>query len=388
MTPKRFHQLLVSASPGDAVTNEALALRPALRSLGGESEIFARYYDPCLAGDVLPLDAYARRSPSRTASDDVLVVHASIGEPAVAAFLAERPERLVLVYHNISPAEPFRPYDAGFAALLELGREELAALGPRVALALADSAYNAADLASLGYSDVRVSPLVVDPAALTRVEPDPSTTHHLAERIEGPVLLYVGQLLPHKRPDLLVQAFHVLSTYVDPEANLILVGPARLPRYRRAVQHLVHELSLPRAWVAGPVSDAALAAFYRRADAFVTASEHEGFCVPVLEAMAFGVPALARGYGAIPETAGDAALVLPPDTAPGGAGDPASARRPGLGPRPGGWNGALLLGEAMAMVLDDAELRSTLVARGTARLERFDPARSTATFLGHLAGMA
>lgn len=364
MTALRFHQLLVSASPGDAVTNEALALRPALRSLG-ESDIFARYHDPSLAGEVLALDEYARRAPAGTgrASDDVLVVHASIGEPAVADFLAQRRERLVLVYHNISPPGPFRAYDPGFAALLERGRREVAELRPRVALALADSAYNAADLASMGYADVRVSPLVVDAAALTRLDPDPATAHHLENEVGGPVLLFVGQLLPHKRPDLLVQALHVLATYIEPDAQLIMVGAARLPRFHRALQHLVQELSLPGAWVAGPVSDAALAAFYRRADAFVTASEHEGFCVPMLEAMAFGLPVVARSYGAVAETAGDAAVLLPPE------------------------EGATMLAEAMALALDDADLRAGLAARGAARLDLFHPDASAATFLGHLAGM-
>ncbi|HVM05961.1 MAG TPA: glycosyltransferase [Acidimicrobiales bacterium] len=361
---RRVHQVVVSASAGDAVTNEALAMRSALRTLGavGECEIFARYHEPALAGEVVPLDEYARRSPpTAAAGEDVLVVHASIGEPAVAEFLAGRPERIVVVYHNISPSESFRPYDPAFADLLDGGRRELAELRPRVAMALADSAFNAADLESMGYHDVRVSPLVVDAAALTRIEPDPGTAHHLAEVVEGPVLLHVGQLLPHKRPDLLVQAYHVLTTYLEPEVRLVLVGPGRLPRYRAAVQHYVHELSLPGAWLAGPVSDAALAAFYRRADVFVTASGHEGFCVPVLEAMAFGVPVVARACGAIPETAGDAALLLPPGDDP------------------------VLLAEALATLLDDADLRASLAARGRERLDDFDPARSAAVFLGHVA---
>ena len=365
MTARRFHQILVSASPGDAVTDEALALRPVLRRLG-ESEIFARYYDPSLAGNVLGLDQYERRAPaaSPSAADDILVVHGSIGEPDVAAFLAGRPERVVLRYHNISPAEPFRPYAPAFAELLAGGRRELVDLQPRVTVALADSTFNAEDLRAMGYDDVRVSPLVVDAGALCSVEPDPGTAHHLATEVEGPVVLFVGQLLPHKRPDLLVQAYHVLVTYLDPDAQLILVGPARLPRYRKAVQDLVHELSLPGAWVAGPVSRAALAAFYRRADAFVTASEHEGFCVPVLEAMAFGVPVAARAAGAVPETAGGAALVLPLDCGP------------------------TLLAEAMATLLHDHEVTAGLVERGGGRLANFDPVRSAETFIGYLAEVA
>lgn len=365
MTPRRFHQILVSASPGDAVTNEALALRPTLRWLG-ESEIFALYYDPSLAGDVQPLDDYERSAPASRAgaSEDVLIVHGSIGEPAVAAFLAERPERIVLRYHNISPAEPFRRYDPAFASLLDEGRREVEALRPRVALALADSTFNATDLEAMGYQGVRVSPLVVDPGALHEVAPDPATVHHLATEVDGPVLLFVGQLLPHKRPDFLVQAFHILVTYIEPDARLILVGPARLPRYQAAVQHLVHELSLPGAWVAGSVSRESLAAFYRRADAFVTASEHEGFCVPVLEAMAFDLPVLARDAGAIGETVGDAALLLPLEAGP------------------------TLLAEAMAQLLADDGLRAGLVERGRRRLEHFEPEFSADTFLGHLAEIA
>lgn len=365
MTARRFHQVLVSASPGDAVTDEALALRPVLRRLG-ESEIFARYYDPSLAGDLVALDQYERRAPASgpAAGDDVLVVHGSIGEPDVAAFLAGRPERLVLRYHNISPAGPFRPYDPAFADLLDGGRRELADLRPRVTLALADSTFNAEDLAAMGYPDVRVSPLVVDAGALGSVVPDPGTANHLATEVEGPVVLFVGQLLPHKRPDLLVQAYHLLVTYLEPDARLILVGPARLPRYRKAVQDLVHELSLSGAWVAGAVSRPALAAFYRRAGAFVTASEHEGFCVPVLEAMAFGVPVGARAAGAVPETAAGAALVLPLD------------------------GGPALLAEAMAALLGDGHLRSTLADRGRARVAHFDPALSAETFLAHLAEVA
>lgn len=365
---RRVHQVVVSASAGDAITNEALAIRSALRGAGwvDESEIVARYHEPALAGEVLTLREHARRSPRSApgAGDDVLVVHASIGDRDVAGFLEGRPERIVLVYHNISPAESFRPYDPGFADLLDGGRRELADLRPRVAMALADSAFNAADLESIGYTDVRVSPLVVDPATLTAVEPDPATVHHLDTVLEGPVLLYVGQVLPHKRPDLLVQAYHLLTTHLEPDARLVLVGPGRLPRYRAAVQHYVHELSLPGAWVAGAVSDAALAAFYRRADAFVTASGHEGFCVPVLEAMSFDVPVVARSCGAVPETAGDAALLLP-------SGD-----------------GPELLAEAMATVLSDAALRASLVERGRARLAAFDPARSAEVLLGHLAELA
>ena len=352
----------MSASPGDAVTTAALELQAALARLG-RSEIFARYHDPALAGRVLPLDRFppAGANGSRT---DLLVFHASIGDADVAAFLDGRPERLAIVYHNISPASAFRPFDPAFADLLDAGRRQLAGLRDRTVLALADSAFNAVELETLGFGDVRVTPLVVDVEALRQVQPDPATEHHLNEQVDGPVLVFVGQLLPHKRPDLLLQAFHVVSTYLLPDAHLILVGPARLEGYRRAIQHYVRELSLGNAWVTGFVPREALAAFYRRADAFVTASEHEGFCVPLLEAMAFDLPVLARRRAAIPETLGDAGILLPAEDDP------------------------LLLAEAMTAVLTDEPLRSELVDRGRRRLGHFDPEKAVATIVGHLLDVA
>lgn len=357
-----MHQVLVSASPGDAVTTSALELQ-SLLSLVGPSRIYARYYAPELAGRVLPISEYRQRPDQDR--DDLLVFHASIGDDDVAAFMAERTERLVVVYHNISPAEPFRPFDPGFADLLDSGRAQLAALRDRTTLALADSEFNARELEALGFADVRVSPLVVDLAALLATEPDPATEHHLTNVIEGPVFVYVGQLLPHKRPDLLLQAFYVLTTFLLPEAKVILVGPSRLKRYQQIVQHFVRELGLaPSAWLTGYVTTGQLAAFYRRADVFVTASEHEGFCVPLLEAMAFDLPVVARSRAAVPETLGDAGLLLPPEDDP------------------------VLMAEAMAAVATDGALARELTGRGRRRLDRFDPERAGAAMLGHVLSVA
>ncbi len=225
----------MTAVPGDAITNAALELRPLLQKIG-PSEIFAHHVHPG-AGPTRPADLskyYRGRYLAWPApQDDLLLYHASIGDPEVHGFVAERPERLVLVYHNISPAEPFAPYDPAFAGLLEGGRHDLAMLRDRVILALCDSAFNAAELVALGYPDVRVTPLIVDPDTLLGVEPDWGTAHHLATRVEGPLAVFVGQILPHKRPELLVQALHALRTYLEPEAQLVLVGRHRLRSLRR-----------------------------------------------------------------------------------------------------------------------------------------------------------
>jgi glycosyltransferase involved in cell wall biosynthesis len=355
----RIHQVLVSASPGDAITNSAFELRNLLRNVA-ESEVFARNIHPGIADEVIDLSKYFLMSSSRP-RDDLLLYHASIGDPEVHGFVMDRPERLVLVYHNISPAEAFIPYEPGFAGLLEAGRHDLTLLKDRVTMALCDSAYNAAELVDLGYADVRVSPLIIDPASLHGVERDEGTTHHLTEIVKGPTALFVGQILPHKRPELLVQMFHALVTYLVPEANLILVGSPRLPRYATAVQQQIVELGLHKAWITGAVPPETLRSFYERADVFVTASDHEGFCVPLLEAMTFELPIVARGTSAVPETLGGAGLVLDPD------------------------DGPLVMAEACATLMTDSDERQRLVAMGLERLLDFDPDDARRQVLEHLA---
>ena len=350
------HQVLVGASPGDAVTDAAFDLRELLRRIG-PSEIFAQYIEPELVGDVLPVRELAGR---RADPGDALVYHASIGEPDVAALLLERPEPLVMVFHNMTPAAYFAAVDPHLAARLAGGRLELAALASRVDLALAVSQFNAADLAGLGYGGVEVWPLPLDPAAWLAVQPDTATAERLAAEPDRPLVLFVGQLLPHKRPDLLLSAFCVLQTYLVPEARLAVVGWARNARYEAAIRALAREQNLDVVF-AGRVNDAELAAWYRAATAFVTLSEHEGVGIPLLEAMAHGVPVVTRAWAAIPETVAGAGLLLPAEAGP------------------------LLVGEALACVISDEGWRKQLVDAGRERVAALDPEASRAAFLRHLA---
>jgi glycosyltransferase involved in cell wall biosynthesis len=358
----QINQLIVSAAPGDAVTTAALEIRKLLRQIG-PSEIYARYADPRIRSEVLLLRDYDRRPDARPAVD-LLLFHASIGEPDVFAFLQRRPERIVLQYHNISPAGPFFDYDPGFAALLDAGRGELAELRSRVSLALADSEFNAAELRDLGYGDVRVSPLIVDYDQLRNAPPAPNFVEHLDRLPPGPMFMFVGQLLPHKRPDLLLAAFHILTTYLLPESHLVLVGTGRLEGYRRSLLAFSRELNLTRLWFTGSITNPELATLFRRADAFVTASEHEGFCVPLVEAMSFDVPIVARACAAIPETVGDAGILLPPEDDP------------------------MLMAEAMMAIVEDRSLRATLINRSRRRLRAYAPEVARTTLLENLISVA
>lgn len=353
-----IHQIVVAASPGDAVTNAALDFQALLQRVG-PSGLFARYIDPQLEGQVFPLSVYEACAHP----EDLLIYHVSIGEPEVVQFLLGRPERLVLVYHNITPARYFATLDPAFAGLLACGRQELELLRDRAELALAVSEYNARELEVLGFEDVRVSPLPIDPRALQYLRPDSSTMAAL-ESLEGPIILFVGQLLPHKRPDLLLEAYHVLTTYLIPDAHLVLVGAGRNAPYQQALATLAQEMNLNRARIPGWLTPAQLSAYYRRADLFATMSEHEGVCVPLLEAMAFDLPVVARDYGAIPETMRSAGLLLPAEEDP------------------------ILVAEALAEVLTQKSVRDELIRRGRARVDDFSAEDAHRRFLGHLASVA
>lgn len=350
----RIHQLLAAAAPGDAVTTTALMHQRLLRRLGS-SEVYATYVDPALSGRVHPLTPAALPSAG---TDDVLLVHVSIGAPELLSVLEGRPERVGLVYHNLSPAPSFAPFDPGLAELLVLGRRELPVLVERCDFALACSRFNASELEALGLRRIEVVPPFTDLDALLAAGREGAAYQEHGElaapgwrkparpATEGPLVLQVAQVAPHKRQHSLVNAFHVLCTYLAPGAGLVLVGPTHTPRYARAVRRHIDRLSLLGATMTGRVGLGDLAAAYRRADVFVTLSEHEGFCVPLLEAMAFGVPVVAARAAAIPETAGDAALLLD-ETAPE------------------------LVAEGVLAVVEDGRLRDQLLARGRVRVEQY-----------------
>jgi glycosyltransferase involved in cell wall biosynthesis len=350
-----IHQILAGATPGDAITTAALEYRDVLRRVG-PSEVFARHIAPGVAGEVKQLSECGADG-----SSGLLVYHASIGEPAVSAFLLSRTEPIVLVYHNITPARYFEDLDPRFAELLALGRLELEQLRSRVVMSIAASHYNAAELESIGYRDVRVIPPVVNPYRLAHTLPDAGTLSYLDREFHEPFLLFVGQLLPHKRPDLLVKSMHVASTYLGVQARLLLVGTTRFAPYADAIASQVRELNLDQVHIVGAVSDERLAAMFRRAIAFVTVSEHEGFCVPLLEALALDVPVLARACAAIPETLGGAGLLLPELVNPE------------------------LVAEAIDRIVRDDALRADLVQRGRRRIDELTQVDASVAMLQAIA---
>ncbi|MHB8440211.1 MAG: glycosyltransferase family 4 protein [Acidimicrobiales bacterium] len=355
-----LHQLVSSVAPGDATTTHTFLVRDALRAAGFESEIFVLAAHRRLEGEV---QMYHRLlGPSR--SDGHLLYQFSAWSP-LADWLFGRQEQLALNYHNITPASFYRGWDLGMVRALDDGRVQLEQLARRRPAGIAVSRYNAEDLRASGLLDVSVVPVLMDLDVTAHGEPDPDTAAQLAARrdISGdaPVWLFVGALAPHKAQHELVQSLAVYRRAFGAEARLHLVGKPASPPYAAALVAYVHELGLDdHVVITGEVTDAQRAAYEADADVFVCLSRHEGFCVPVVEAMARATPVIARSAGAVAETVGSGALVV---DAGAGASDTAGAL----------WR-----------VAHDAPLRGALAQAGLARAAEFSLARTSAAMVACL----
>jgi glycosyltransferase involved in cell wall biosynthesis len=337
------HQFVPTLAPRDAVGSHYLAVQAALRDAGYNSDIYAYEAKEEYAKHGRDFRSFAG---ARRGEPTWLMYHSSVGSP-VADFVAARDEPLIVDYHNITPASFFARWEPAVAGTLMKGRRQLADLESRASLGLADSAFNASELASLGYAPTAVVPILLDIAELEKTSPDPAV-----RRLGATTWLFVGRLAPNKAQHDIVKAFALYRRCYEPDARLRLVGASSSHSYETSLHEFVGALGLADAIdITGGVSHAQLMGFYETSDVFVVLSEHEGFCVPLLEAMYHRMPIVAYAATAVPETLGDAGLVLTVK-------DPAT------------------VAEAVHRVVDDEALRTQLVDAGARRLPEFDVARS------------
>jgi glycosyltransferase involved in cell wall biosynthesis len=300
------NQWVPAAHRGDAIGDSARRVRDLLRTLGHRSELYALTIDDDLVDDVRPFDdAGARRG-------DLTIFHYALPSPMTSAF-ASLPRGRIVQYHNVTPAAFFAPYDPGLFRLAALGRQELATLVGSVELALGDSEYNRQELESLGFSPTGVFPIAVDTARITRPVERPALDAILDDGLVN--FLFVGRIAPNKKIEDHIRLAECYKRYVDAYYRFIFVGRHDVvPRYYAMIRALMTEYRMldDRFLFTGAVSDAELAVYYRHAAVYISMSEHEGFCVPLLEAMAADVPVLAYAAGAVPDTLGGAGVQFAP----------------------------------------------------------------------------
>lgn len=337
------HQFTPVLEPG-AVGSHTLEIRSTLQAAGWESEIFSARATPGF-GTYVPFTEYGASVAADP--DDVLLYHVAIGSE-VGDFVADRRERVAVDHHNITPVEYYERWTPEVGPGIRWGRRQLAALAPRSTFGLADSAFNRSELTAAGCRRSAVVPILVDLDGFDR-ECDPARLAALerAKDDGGIDLLFVGRIAPNKCQHDLVKMLAIYRRHFDPRARLHLVGGISSPEYVEALRAFADALGISGAVnIPGGVSSAELRAHYRAADVFASASEHEGFCVPLLEAWHHDLPVVARSTTAVPETVRDAGVLLPDRSAE-------------------------LFATAVARVTADSDLREGLVAAGRRRLEDF-----------------
>ena len=300
-----IHQFVAGFGPGDAISNEALVFRQFFRAQGHASDIFTeqRRVLPELHHEIRDL---AQASPSLQPGD-IALLHLSTGSVVNDAFGA-LPCKKALLYHNITPPDYFRGLQEEIAQHLDRGREQARRLAGQASVVMADSRFNAAELESWGFRDVKVLPVWID---LDKMAAPPSRAV-LKRYDDGLVnVLFVGRCAPNKRIEDLLSAFHYFQKYVEPNSRLIHVGSFDgTERYHALLQSQSHRLRLRNVCFAGSVSQNHLNAYYQTARLFLCMSEHEGFCIPLLESMNAGIPVLAYAAGAVPETLDGAGVLF------------------------------------------------------------------------------
>jgi L-malate glycosyltransferase len=298
-----IHHFVPVLHRGDAVGRHTLRLREVTRAHGFASEIFVDTVDDDTAGETVPVLSY----PETAQPGDVLVYQFATAS-AMAPWLAGRSETLVVNYHNVTPPELMAPWDNHLALGQLRAQGDVRLLAPRTALAVADSRYNEAHLIAAGFTRTAVvSPsAALDSAGATSVPPPAGSAPHRGAR-----WLAIGRVSPNKGLESTIAALAVARAHGDPDATLRLIGKPATDSYVAALQRYAAELGLGAAvQFVGHASDATVAAAYAGADVLVVTSEHEGFCVPVVEAMAAGLPVVAFRQGAVPEVLGGAGVLV------------------------------------------------------------------------------
>lgn len=345
----RVVQLLPTLSFGDAIGNDTIALKGVISEMGYSTDIYAENIDKRLPEGIAKKADKLRDLKK----DDVLIYHKSTGTDLT--FKIENYKcRRIMVYHNITPPDFFRPYSTAATQLTELGYKGVEFLRDKVDYVLAVSAYNRSELVKMGYTcpmDIRPILIKFDDYKQT---PDEATINKYSDGKKN--LVFVGRIAPNKKQENVIRAFYCYKK-LNPESRLILVGSStgmenyyeRLVKYANALG-IGDDVIFP-----GHIKFSEILAYYRLADAFVCMSEHEGFCVPLVEAMFFDTPIIAYDTSAISDTLGGSGVLLDNN-------DPVYAAA------------------VIDRVLTDDKLRESIIAGQHKRLEDFSYERIKATF--------
>ncbi len=299
----KIHQLLTSLTYGDAISDEAITIKKILEEEGLESHIFSHFYHP----KVLCFLSRKEEFFNIVGSEDIVIFHFSIGSPISKFYKSVKTKRMI-IYHNITPFQYFIDFQKELAKYTYFGRIELKDFAEITHLALGDSDFNRRELEKSGYKRTAVLPIIRDFEAFERAKKTAIDYIFSDGKIN---ILFVGRIIPNKGVHNLILAFNIYKKEFNPSSRLLIVGEyAGFERYYYSLLELTKSLKLKDVHFSGHVTFDELVSFYRVSNVFVILSEHEGFCVPIIESFFMGIPVIAFSSTAVPETMGGAGILL------------------------------------------------------------------------------
>ena len=297
-------QLLPELKYGDAVGNDAIAICNVLSEMGFETGIYADKIDKRLEGPYYPTS----KLPHLSDEDILIFNHCTVTD--LCYKVPTLGGRKVMIYHNITPPKFFEPYNPDIAASVSLGYEQTRYLSDKIDYVIADSEYNLSDLRAMGYKCKGiVRPILIQFPDYEKA-PDPEVIEKYKD--DGyKNIVFVGRVAPNKKHEDMIKAFACYKKHIGGKVRLILVGAdGGVGNYHQLLNTYVEMLGVDDVVFTGHTSFASMLAYYRIADVYLSLSEHEGFCVPLVEAMYFGVPIVAYDSSAVASTLGGSGILL------------------------------------------------------------------------------
>lgn len=299
----RFIQLTPSLSYGDAVSNDIIAMAAVLTDLGIDNLIVCLNHTQKVKHYVTPFEKY------KFQRGDIALYHMSIGS-ILTEFVMKTPfKKRLMVYHNITPAHFFKETDQHFAFCNE-GRNQLKSLANVIDFSMADSDFNRQELEDFGFKNTVTLPIILNFDDYKNVAPSKKILDKYDDS-DIVNILFVGRIAPNKKHDDVISAFHAYNKYINPRSRLFLVGSSGgFESYERLLKNFIADNNIRNVFFSGHVCFSEIVGYYKVSDVFLCMSEHEGFCVPLVEAMVFDVPIVAYAESAVPYTMGSSGVLI------------------------------------------------------------------------------
>jgi len=302
---KVIHQFLPTISPYDAISNEVFVIQKILQNTGYESEIFSENIHPKFKSVIKNFSKYVKNN------SDIIIYHHSIGSD-LCNFVLSLKSKIIMIYHNITPAKFFEGINDYISLLCKLGEKQLEELSNKVNLTVVKSEYSKLELEKLGFKKIHVMPILLDESRYTQ-----SKDKKLISNYKNSTnILYVGRISPNKQIEEALRIFYYYQSNINPNAHLFLVGGFEgfATSYFISLKTMTDKVGIKNVHFISDADDKKLISFYSLANIFITMSKHEGFCVPLIESMMFKVPIIANNSSAIPYTLSGAGILIGNET--------------------------------------------------------------------------